>query len=148
VIHLLDTDCLISMIRGGKSSARHRQREDAMVLEDNCRRTQAAGELVGLSAVTVSELEFGARLSSRYDEEMAAVRQVLTPFRLYDYDAVQCPRHYGRIRQELESAGLTIGSEDLLIAAHAVALNAVLVTNNEGHFGRVSGLKVVNWLKR
>jgi hypothetical protein len=78
---------------------------------------------------------------------MAAVRQVLAPFRLYDYDAVQCPRHYGRIRQELESSGLTIGSEDLLIAAHAMALDAVLVTNNDAHFRRVSGLKVVNWLK-
>jgi len=148
VIHLLDTDCLICMVRGGKPSARHRQREQSRVLEDNCRRTKAAGELVGLSAITVSELEFGARLSGRYDEEMAAVRQVLAPFRLFDYDAVQCPRYYGRIREEVERAGRTIGAEDLFIAAHAMALGAVLVTNNETHFRRVSGLKVVNWLER
>ncbi len=147
MIHLLDTDCLICMVRGARSSARRRQRQQAIALEDKCRRAQAAGDTVGLSAVTVSELEFGARLSGRYDEEMAAVRQVLAPFRLYDYDAIRCPAHYGRIRQELESSGLAIGSEDLLIAAHAAALEAVLVTNNDAHFRRVSGLKVVNWLK-
>ena len=147
MIYLLDTDCLICMLRGGKSSARRRQREQAVTLEDNCRRVQAAGDTIGLSAVTVSELEFGARLSDRYDEEMAAVRQVLTPFRLFDYDAVQCPPHYGRVRRELESSGQTIGSEDLLIAAHAMALKAVLVTNNNAHFRRVSRLEVVNWLK-
>ena len=147
MIYLLDTDCLICMLRGGKSFAQRRQRQQAITLEDNCRRVQAAGDPVGLSAVTVSELEFGARLSGRYDEEMAAVRQVLTPFRLYDYDAVQCPPHYGRMRQELESSGQTIGSEDLLIAAHAMALAAALVTNNDAHFRRVSGLTVVNWLK-
>jgi len=147
VIYLLDTDCLIFMLRGGRSSARRRPREQAITLEDNCRRVQAAGDTIGLSAVTVSELEFGARLSGRYDEEMAAVRQVLTPFRLYDYDAVQCPPYYGNIRQELESSGQVIGSEDLLIAAHAMALKAVLVTNNDAHFRRVSALDVVNWLK-
>ncbi len=132
MIHLLDTDCLSCMVRGARSSARRRQRQQAIVLEDKCRRAQAAGDTVGLSAITVSELEFRARLSGRYDEEMAAVRQVLAPFNLYDYDA---------------SSGLTIGSEDLLIAAHAAALEAILVTNNDAHFRRVSGLKVVNWLK-
>ena len=147
MIYLLDTDCLICMLRGGKSSARRRQRQQAITLDDNCRKVQAAGDPLGLSAITVSELEFGARLSGKYDEEMAAVRQVLTPFRLYDYDAVHCPPHYGRIRQELESFGQSIGSEDLFIAAHAMALAAVLVTNNDAHFRRVSGLKVVNWLK-
>jgi tRNA(fMet)-specific endonuclease VapC len=135
------------MIRGARSSARRRQRQQAITLEENCRRTQAAGDPIGLSAITVSELEFGARLSGRYDQEMAAVRQILAPFHLYDYDAVRCPQHYGRVREELETSARTIGSEDLLIAAHALALDAVLVTNNDAHFRRVTGLKVVNWLK-
>jgi tRNA(fMet)-specific endonuclease VapC len=47
----------------------------------------------------------------------------------------------------LEALGQTIGSMDLLIAAHALSLDAPLVTNNEAHFERVSGLTVVNWLK-
>jgi tRNA(fMet)-specific endonuclease VapC len=147
MIHLLDTDCLICMIRGGRSSARRRRREQSAVLEENCRRVQAAGDHVGLSAVTVSELEFGARLNGRYGQEMAAVRKVLAPFRFYDYDAVQCPPHYGRVRQELESSGRSIGCEELLIAAHALALDAILVTNKDAHFRRISGLRVVNWLK-
>jgi len=102
---------------------------------------------VGLSAVTVSELEFGARHSGNYDDEIAAVSKVLTPFELYEYDAISCPRHYGRIRHELETTGQAIGSMDLLIAAHAFALGATLVTNNDAHFSCVGGLKVVNWLK-
>jgi tRNA(fMet)-specific endonuclease VapC len=102
---------------------------------------------VGLSAVTISELEFGARRSGDYEAEVAAVRKVLAPFDLYDYDAVLCPQHFGRIRAELEARGATIGSMDLLIAAHALALDATLVTNNDAHFSRVAGLRVVNWVK-
>ena len=78
---------------------------------------------------------------------MEALRAVFAPFKLYDYDAVESPRHYAWIRNELESSGRDIGALDTLIAAHAMALGAVLVTNNDAHFGRIPGLKVVNWLK-
>ena len=71
---------------------------------------------------------------------------MLTPFEIYDYDAVLCPLHYGRIRHALEANGGTIGAMDLLIAAHALALDATLVSNNLTHFARVPGLKVANWL--
>lgn len=102
---------------------------------------------MGLSAVTVSELEFGARKSGNYADEIAAVHKVLTPFDLYSYDAVSCPEHYGRLRHDLETKGRSIGSMDMLIAAHAMALSAALVTNNDAHFSRIAGLRVVNWLK-
>ncbi len=75
------------------------------------------------------------------------MRKTLAPFQIYDYEAVDCPVHYGRVRYELEAMGQTIGSMDLPIAAHALSLDATLVTNNQTHFERVSGLKVVNWLK-
>ena len=149
MIYLLDTDLLIFMVRGLKATARRaRNRQQAAKLMDRCRRAQAAGDSVGLSAVTVSELEFGARKGGRYDDEIAALRKVLTPLDLYGYDAVSCPECYGRLRNELETRGQTIGSMDLLIAAHALALNAALVTNNDAHFSRVAGLRVVNWLKQ
>ena len=90
---------------------------------------------------------FGARHSGNYDDEIAAVKKVLTPFELYAYDALASPRQYGRIRHEVETKGQTLGSMDLLIAAHALALEATLVTNKDAHFSRVSGLRVVNWLK-
>ncbi len=144
--YLLDTDMLIFMIRGLKSGKRPAQRQRAQQVIDRCREAQAAGDAVALSALTVSELEFGARLSADYEAEMAAVRKALTPFDLHDYDAIACPSHYGRIRHELETEGVTIGSLDLLIAAHALALDATLVSNNLAHFSRVRGLKTVNWL--
>jgi tRNA(fMet)-specific endonuclease VapC len=53
---------------------------------------------------------------------------------------------YGSIRTQLESAGTPIGGNDLLIAAHAVALDLTLVTDNTKEFSRVGGLRVENWL--
>jgi tRNA(fMet)-specific endonuclease VapC len=146
MIYLLDTDLLIYMIRGLKPSRRAAWRERARKLAERCQFAQQAGDSVGLSAVTVSELEFGARQSDDYPAEMAAVRKILTPFDLYHFDAVQCPPHYGRIRQDLEEKGQTIGAMDLLIAAHAAALDATLVANNLGHFSRIPGLRTANWL--
>jgi tRNA(fMet)-specific endonuclease VapC len=52
------------------------------------------------------------------------------------------------VRRELEVKGLVIGAMDLLIAAHALALDATLVSNNVAHFSRVPGLKVENWLSK
>jgi tRNA(fMet)-specific endonuclease VapC len=146
MIYLLDTDTLIFLIRGLKPARRPAQRKRAHQLVDRCRQVRSSGDSVGLSAITVSELEFGARGSDDYQIEMAAVRKVLTPFEIFDYDSVSCPPHYGRIRHELESQGMTIGAMDLLIAAHAYALAATLVSNNLAHFSRIAGLKTVNWL--
>src|SRR2546426_202504 len=134
MLFVLDTDIVIFMLRGLKAPARQRtRREKALALVERCRKAQNEGDTVGLSAVTVSELEFGARKSSNYDDEIAAVQKVLMPFEVFDYDATTCPPHYGRIRHELEQAGEAIGAMDLLIAAHALALSATLVTNNLAH---------------
>jgi tRNA(fMet)-specific endonuclease VapC len=145
-IYLLDTDTLICMVRGLQTTKHVRDKQRAEKLVERCRSTQAAGDRVGLSAVTVSELEFGARSSGRYETEMEAVRKVLIPIDMYDYDSVSCPHHYGRIRHELESRGSTIGAMDLLIAAHSLALAATLVSKNQAHLSRVSGLTTVNWV--
>ncbi|MEI8371233.1 MAG: type II toxin-antitoxin system VapC family toxin [Planctomycetota bacterium] len=148
MIYLLDTDLLIFLIRGLKTTAsRAKSRQQAAILMAHCQKAQAAGNSVGLSAVTVSELEFGSQNSGMYETEIAAVRKVLAPFEVFAYDAIVSPEHYGRIRHTLESQGRTIGSMDLLIAAHVLALDATLVTNNDAHFRRVAGLRVLNWLK-
>ncbi|MGO9466100.1 MAG: type II toxin-antitoxin system VapC family toxin [Isosphaeraceae bacterium] len=91
MIYLLDTDILIFMIRGLKARRRPAQRQWAQELVDRCRRSEIAGDSVALSAVTVSELEFGARNSGDYEAEISAVHKVLTPFDIYDYDCVACP---------------------------------------------------------
>jgi tRNA(fMet)-specific endonuclease VapC len=146
VLDVLDTDMVIFMLRGLKAPRRQRARRDkALALLARCREAQAAGDVVGLSAITVSELEFGAYNSGDYDTEIAAVRKILTPFEVFDYDGATCPAHYGRIRHELEQAGQAIGAMDLLIAAHVLALGGTLVTNNLAHFQRISGLSVTRW---
>jgi tRNA(fMet)-specific endonuclease VapC len=148
MIYLLDTDMLIFMIRGVKPSRRAAQRERATELVARCRQAQADGDRVGLSSVTVSELEFGDRRSGQYEQEISGVDKLLSPFDLYDYDCISCPKYYGQVRHELEAKGASIGSMDLLIAAHALSLDATLVTNNIAHFARVPGLQTANWVTR
>jgi tRNA(fMet)-specific endonuclease VapC len=146
VLYILDTDMVIFMLRGLKAPARQRARRDkALGLVARCRQAQASGDVVGLSAITVLELEFGAYNSGDHATEIVAVRKILTPFEVFGYDGATCPAHYGRIRYELEQAGQAIGAMDLLIAAHALALAATLVTNNLTHFQRISGLSVTRW---
>ena len=79
------------------------------------------------------------RLLRRVEEFLAEVP--VLPF------AVPADGEYGGIRAELEAAGRPIGSNDLLIAAHACALAATVVTANVGEFRRVRGLNVENWLE-
>jgi tRNA(fMet)-specific endonuclease VapC len=143
-LFMLDTDALIFMIRGLK----HPRRESAGQAErirDRIRDEQAAGAVVGVSALTVSELEYGACRSAQPVTERHAVTRILAPFELLSYDAVSAPRHYGEIRAQLDAAGVPIGAMDLLIAAHARSIGATLVTNNLTEFGRVGGLRCETW---
>ena len=149
MIFLLDTDTLIYTIRGLKTTGRNRKhsaiRKRAGCFVDRCKAAQKAGNTLGVSAITISELEYGAHRSGHYQSEIAAVHKVLVPFTAFHFDAVSCSYHYGRIRHELEASGQPIGPMDLLIAANAIALEAILVTNNEEHFRRVSGMQIENW---
>jgi tRNA(fMet)-specific endonuclease VapC len=81
------------------------------------------------------------------DRTAAADRQVedlLGEIELLPFD-VPADADYGAIRSDLEAAGMVIGGNDMLIAAHALAVGATLVTGNTGEFKRVRGLKVENW---
>jgi tRNA(fMet)-specific endonuclease VapC len=96
-----------------------------------------------LSAIVAAELRFGAvKLgSARF---AAAVETWLTGFDVRPWP-VDATRQYANIRYALERAGQPIGGMDLLIAAHALAEDAVLVTNNAREFMRVPGLAVEEW---
>ncbi|MGI8603261.1 MAG: PIN domain-containing protein [Verrucomicrobiales bacterium] len=149
--YLLDTDTVIYLMRGlkiaeAKSARQQHWQAMGQRIFDRARKREAAGHEMALSAVTVAELEFGARKSCDYTREVDVVHRVLTPFTLLDFDAHHCATSYGEVRHSLESAGKTIGSLDTLIAAHALAVGALLVTNNITHFGRVPGLKVESWV--
>jgi tRNA(fMet)-specific endonuclease VapC len=150
MIYLLDTDTLIYMARGLKIAAPKNdlQRERLQLagkIAAHCRRQQSLGHEVGLSAITVAELEYGAHHSGNYEKEIVAVRKILMPFVHFVFDAATCAESYGVVRHCLEMAGTTIGAMDLLIAAHALALQATLVTNDTRHFSLVPKLKCANW---
>lgn len=144
MIYLLDTDTLVHVIRGLKAGGGPATRRAHRIVAA-CQSAQARGDDIAVSAITLSELEYGARRSGRYEREISAVQKLLTPFTLYDYDAVGCSVHYGEIRRELEVNGTPIGQMDLLIAAHALALQATLISANVRHFRRVPGLTTLSW---
>jgi len=134
VIHyLLDTNICIEIIRGRSGAILNQLRQ--------CGR----GE-VGLSAIALAELEHGVEKSSRPDQNRIALEKFCAPLTVLAFDDAAAAA-YGRIRSDLERAGQTIGAMDMLIAAHALAENAVLVTNNEREFRRVEGLTVENWTR-
>lgn len=144
--YMLDTDILVYMLRGLKSAnASSEVRERAERIRDRIEHELRDGTTVHVSMVTVCELEYGAERASEPGKERHALYKVLAPFDLVAGDAVNLPRHYGRIRRELELAGQSTGAMDLMIAAHASALGITLVTNNAREFRRVQGLNVDNW---
>lgn len=85
-------------------------------------------------------MEYGAQKRRQPPSERADLDLVLSPFDELSFDAGECARHYGAVRWTLEREGIAIGAMDLLIAAHACALPATLVTNNQKHFARVPNL--------
>jgi len=98
---------------------------------------------VWLSAIVAAELRFGAaKLASV--QFSAAVEAWLAGFDVRPWP-VEAARHYADIRASLERRGQPIGGMDLLIAAHAMAEDSVLVTNNAREFLRVPGLAVQEW---
>jgi len=100
---------------------------------------------VSASVIVAAELRYGAarKGSLRLSQQVEAVLGALAILPLQPpADAV-----YGRIRFQLEREGLPIGGNDLLIAAQAIALGLIVVTDNEAEFGRVAGLKRENWLR-
>jgi len=130
--YLLDTNILSDLVRapGGRIAA-HIAR---------------VGEgAVCTSIVVAAELRFGAakRGSARLAAQLDAILAVLPVLPLESPADVS----YAALRDYLERSGTPIGGDDLLIAAHALALGCTLVTDNEREFARVAGLAIENWLR-
>lgn len=102
-------------------------------------------DAVLLSSVVVAEIEYGIAKSRRRLHNRRVFDALASSFRILPFDAAAA-RLYGPIRAELEKRGRLIGPYDLMIAAHAKAVDAVLVTDNVKEFSRVEGLKTANWL--
>jgi len=101
---------------------------------------------IGISTVTISELQYGIAKSHHRDRNQKRLEEFATPFEILPYDEAAA-RIYGDIRFYLEKRGLVIGPLDLLIAAHALSQDLILVTNNDREFKRLNNLKVENWAK-
>ena len=109
------------------------------------RMTETNDEDMFTSIIVAGELHFGVlnRGSKRLAQSLEKVLGKLdvVPF------MPPAEKHYAAVRLTLERKGTKIGQNDTLIAAHAIALGAVVVTDNVKHFSQVPGLKIENWLR-
>lgn len=101
---------------------------------------------VGISSITLSELQYGAAKSSRPDQNRIALMEFLAPIEIAFYDDAAAFA-YADVRASLEKRGRPLAALDMLIAAHALSLGATLVTNDKRAFGRVPGLQIENWAR-
>ena len=99
---------------------------------------------IGVSSITVAELQYGVEKNQHPTKNRRALDQFLIPLIIADFDE-QAAEAYGKVRAALEAQGTPIGALDTLIAAQALSLGVTLVTNNAREFSRVPDLNLVNW---
>ena len=129
--YLLDTNTLSSLMNDPKGAVSKRIR-------------QVGSTTISTSIIVVAELRFGAtkKASPRLWSQLEAILDEVEvePF------VPPADQHYAEIRDQLRRIGKPIGGNDMLIAAHAIALDCTLVTANVDEFSRVQGLRWENWL--
>jgi tRNA(fMet)-specific endonuclease VapC len=130
--YMLDTNIISDLIRDPQGRA---AKHIAKVGEDN----------ICTSIIVAAELRYGCAKSGS-KRLVTAVEDLLGEIPVLPFDA-PADAEYGSIRSQLERAGKPIGSNDLLIGAHACAVGAAIVTANADEFKRIRGLKVENWLR-
>lgn len=99
---------------------------------------------IGVTAITVAELQFGVSKSSQIERNRSALFRFLAPLEIAPFTS-EAAQHYGQIKAHLRSLGTMIGELDCLIAAQALSLGLPLATNNTAEFERVPNLKLENW---
>jgi tRNA(fMet)-specific endonuclease VapC len=130
-LYMLDTDSVSYLVRGKAPAL------DAHV-------ASVSPKYLCISAVTRGELLYGLKLKDGAQRLARLIDQFLLRVQCLPWDEVAAT-HFASIAAELHKAGTRIGSMDAMIAGHAMATGAVLVTNNARHFSRVTGLTVENW---
>jgi tRNA(fMet)-specific endonuclease VapC len=106
-------------------------------------RAVEAGDAV-ISAITHGELIYGAERHERRAQFLTAIEEFIGLVPVVPVPS-EAGAEYGQLRSALERKGQIIGNNDLWIAAHAIAADLILVTNNTREFRRVPGLKIENW---
>ena len=132
MLYMLDTNICSYIIRDNPKGIYEKLKE----IEKN--------NTIAISSIVVSELFYGA-----YKKGSPKLKKVVSlfveHFVICDYDKISAS-YYANIRYSLEKKGQIIGANDLLISAHALSKNAILVSNNIKEFSRIDELKVENWV--
>lgn len=130
---MLDTDICSYIMR--EKPIQVLERFDSYEMEQFC-----------ISVVSYAEFIYGVKKSSNPEKHRRLVENFVLHVDIIPWDCSSA-EHYGQIRKELESRGQIVGNMDLMIAAHALSQGMTIVTNNERHFGRITGLRIENWTK-
>lgn len=101
---------------------------------------------IGISSIVLAELWYGIEASRDRKRNEAALNEFLLYAEVLAWPEEAAPI-YGRIREQLKKIGTPVGANDLLIAAHAMVTNTILVTDNMREFRRINGLKLENWIR-
>ena len=131
MLYLLDTDTCSYAIRGDSAAL------DARLAKEK-------PDALAISAVTRAELMFGLEKRGNPRALSRVVLGFLDRIAVMPWDTAAAD-HFARLRAALERGGTPIGVMDTIIAGHALALKATLVTNNLKHFQKVAALRVENW---
>ena len=130
VTYMLDTNICIYVINARPPTVLARFRQERL-------------GTIGVSSVTAAELAFGV-VKSGSTRNREALEMFLAPLDVMPFDVLAI-WHYGELRAGLGRRGLPVGALDTMIAAHALASNTILVTNNTREFARVPGLRLIYW---
>jgi len=131
--YLLDTNIISELVKNPHGTVAQKISE----ISDN---------KVCTSIIVASEIRFGVekRQSKKLSQQVEAILSAIEILPLNS----PTDKHYAKLRAYLEKAGTPIGPNDMLIAAHSLSLDLILVSANEKEFKRVPELRVENWVKR
>ena len=132
-LFMLDTDTCIFLMRG--DSPAMAAKVQSVPLQQQV-----------MSAVTFAELSYGVQASAaaKRKQNQSVLDSLVLHLAVLDWPQ-DAAKHYAEIRADLKKRGAQLGAADLMIAAHARAMGAIVVTNNVKDFPRVKGLEVENW---
>jgi len=126
---LLDTNVVVAFLNG-----------DKLVLK----KMRVEIDKIALSTLVVAELDYGAKVSQRSEENLEKLYRLVDIVQVVPFD-IECAKIFGAIKRNLRILGKPTGEVDALIAATAMAHEAILVTANKKHFENIAGLKVEVW---
>ncbi len=99
---------------------------------------------IAISVITLAELEYGVKASAAPEKNAVSLMKFLSIVDILPFDS-GAAMEYGNIRADLKRKGSPIGNMDMLISAHALSEDLIVVTHNTKEFERVEGLKIEDW---